>query len=44
VAAWQAAPESQPTPPRTEPIAPRDLLAELTVTLAEYGYPLELIA
>lgn len=44
VAAWQAAPESHPTPPRTEPNAPRDLLAELTVTLAEYGYPLELIA
>lgn len=44
VAAWQAAPEQPTLPPRTEIQAPRDLLAELTVTLAECGYPLELIA
>jgi HK97 family phage prohead protease len=43
VAAWQAAPEST-APPRTNAQAPRDLLSELTVTLAEYGYPLEHVA
>lgn len=44
VAAWQAAPDGHPPAPRAERHAPRDRLAELTVALAEYGYPIGALA